>query len=386
LDGLDELPPDISYSKQFYKQIVNLPGRKVITARTAVFPALREVVGEYKHREYEIMGLKPTEQQEFLEQVMAGFTDGESVSNRATWLFQNIQGNVAVRMLAGNPLMLTLIAETATGQEEMTLPQSRSQFYQKAIEKLWNQKLKVDREAQRLRKERDEFLVQKAQAMGMVALRTPFDADGPLERGLRISGLVRVNDEEGTFEFLHLTFQEYYLAKALSKCGLQIALQEHWSDPRYEETLGLLVSILHREGRFGEIKAGLSWLIEWGKTEHERDPSTLWNIGRSPLRTVFHVLGRSAVSLNPEQVSHLKAAIEREVKASAGRRCAMARDIATPAETLARLASDEDPDVRRRVAEKANTPAETLARLAPDQDRYVRSDVAANANTLLEDL
>ena len=84
LDWFNELPPEISYSEQFYKQIVNLPGRKVITARTAVFPSLREVAGEYKQREYEIMGLKPTEQQEFLEQGMAGFTEGESVSNRAT--------------------------------------------------------------------------------------------------------------------------------------------------------------------------------------------------------------------------------------------------------------------------------------------------------------
>jgi hypothetical protein len=58
--------------------------------------------------------------------------------------------------VATNPLMLRLLAEGATGPEEMRLPQSRSQFYQRAIENLWNRKLRADTEAQRLRKDRDK--------------------------------------------------------------------------------------------------------------------------------------------------------------------------------------------------------------------------------------
>jgi RecA/RadA recombinase len=409
-DGLDELSPEISYSEKFYKQIVNLPGRKVITARSAVFPSLREVAGKYQHREYEIIGLKPIEQREFLREVMEGLVDKESASDRAGRLFEHIQGNIAVRLLAGNPLMLTLIAEATSGSEEMRLPQSRSQFYQEAIEKLWNRKLRADPEAQRLRKEREEFLVQKAQTIGLTTLRAAFDADGPLARGLRKSGLVLVNDEDGTFEFLHLTFQEYYLAKALSKRSLQAALQKHWSEPRYEETLGLLISILFRGERFGEIEAGLRWLIDWGKAEHQRDPKALWDIGRSPLRTVIAVLGRSAVPLNAEQLCSLETVIVAEVGSSKGKRLAVAagrqvpvailwwlaadgdsavrervgRNAQTPLELLARLATDGSSGVRSGVADNRNTPPELLARLADDNDYDVRSGVADNANTAPE--
>lgn len=115
-----------------------------------------------------------------------------------------------------------------------------------------------------------------------------------------------------------------------------------------------------------------------------RDTCTLWNIGRSPLRTVFHVLGRSTVSLNSAQLSHLKAAIEREVDAFAGRRYALAMDIGIPTESLARMATDEDPSVRWRVGANAKTPAETLVRLASDEDPDVREEVAENANTPAE--
>ena len=59
----------------------------------------------------------------------------------------------------------------------------------------------------------------------------------------------------------------------------------------------------------------------------------------------------------------------------------LARNPNTPTETLASLATDEDPDVRCCVARNPNTPTETLASLATDEDYGVRYWVARNPNT-----
>jgi hypothetical protein len=58
----------------------------------------------------------------------------------------------------------------------------------------------------------------------------------------------------------------------------------------------------------------------------------------------------------------------------------------TPIKTLQLLATDEDCDVRRYVAENPNTPLETLKLLATDKDSFVRYWVAKNPNTPLESL
>ncbi|MHB1762645.1 MAG: HEAT repeat domain-containing protein [Acidimicrobiales bacterium] len=53
----------------------------------------------------------------------------------------------------------------------------------------------------------------------------------------------------------------------------------------------------------------------------------------------------------------------------------------TPGEVLARLAKDEDEDVREAVAWNPNTPGEALAGLAEDEDEDVRAAVAGNPST-----
>jgi hypothetical protein len=53
----------------------------------------------------------------------------------------------------------------------------------------------------------------------------------------------------------------------------------------------------------------------------------------------------------------------------------------TPPAVLERLATDDDGDVRRRVAEHPSTPPAVLERLATDADDYVRRGVAGNPST-----
>ena len=379
LDGLDEIPPDLM-DERLYQNLANLPGRKLTSARMAVYESLRKTADRYKTREYEILGLRPGDQNRFLHQALG---DGDG---KAEELFKNIQQNVQVRLLAGNPLMLTLMADVASGDRgpKIDLPASRAEFYRRAIEEMWHRKLKADEAALGLRKDRDEYLTQAAEALGLANLRGEFSVENPhLKRGLRTSGLVRVNQVMNTFEFVHLTFQEYYLARSLAKGGLKAALEKHWSDPRYEETLALLVSILFQDKRFREIEQGLRWLVEWGEQTHRKNSKILWELGCSPLRAACHVVARSAAPLQDNDSGQLSAfLLERGVvRGGSLRRLGLSVDSFVPPALLAELAHDENRGVRVGVARNENTPPALLAKLAHDEEWLVRGVVAWNANT-----
>jgi hypothetical protein len=377
-DGLDELPNEIA-DRLFYRKLVNLPGRKVISCRTAVYQTLRDVVDAFRAREYEVMGLEPEEQLPFLQHAIAAINGESPETNlRAQQLFDEIQRNLSVRLLAGNTLMLNLMAEVAAGEEQDTeLPISRAKFYEKAVDRLWYRKLRERGNLLRLRKERDQFLTQKAVEFGLAKLHGDLDADSALEEALRASGLIRFYEEDGRFEFLHLTFQEYYLARSLARTELKPVLEQYWSDARYEETLGLLISLLFQEGQIHKIEEAVLSLIEWGRETHRKDPQTLWRLGRSPLRTVLHILSRSSIHLQQLQTSLL--AFLNQTTAFC--RQAIAADNTTPSDVLASLAADENADIRSTVAGNQSTPMEVMARLAKDKESSVRETVAASASS-----
>jgi hypothetical protein len=165
-------------------------------------------------------------------------------------------------------------------------------------------------------------------------------------------------------------------------------LEKHWSDARYEETLAVLVSLRFEEERYQEIEEGIRWFVTWGVEAHRKDPDTLWKIGRSPIRTVLHILGRASISLKIRQFDGLLEYLLEILfnRASSNRRretmkATLAQDSRNLPELLARLAADDDGDVRRNLAGNAGTPPELLARLAADDDNYVRRGVAGNAGT-----
>jgi predicted NACHT family NTPase len=257
LDGLDELLPETTGDESFFQGLANLPGIKVISARTAVFESQRKLAERYKLGEYDILGLRAPEQNEFLRKALPGDP------GKADKLSAGIQQNTQVRLLATNPLMLSLMAEAAAGSGggEIALPASRAEFYRRAVDEMWHRKLKTDPAALSLREDRDEYLSEKAATMGLDTLRVALSSKTGknLERGLRKSGLLRVDDITGTFEFVHLTFQEHYLARSLAKKSLKAALQKYWMHPRFEETLALVISILFQEKRSQEIP--IAWSI-----------------------------------------------------------------------------------------------------------------------------
>jgi hypothetical protein len=87
------------------------------------------------------------------------------------------------------------------------------------------------------------------------------------------------------------------LARHLSAVGLRTALANYWTDPRYEETFGTLVSLLIEDKRFSEVEHVIRWLFQYGVDAHRTNPITLWEKGRSPTMTALHALGRAGVAL-----------------------------------------------------------------------------------------
>ncbi|MBS9405382.1 hypothetical protein KG088_17365, partial [Halomonas sp. TRM85114] len=383
LDGLDEVSPDL-LNERLYEALAALPGLKFVSCRTAVYAALRQDADAYKEspRDYLILSLKPTEQRSFLEQALEGNSELAGV------LHDRLQASPQLRLLSGNPLMLTLIVELAE-PDRLELPTTRAAFYRGAITRLWERKKPPGHDIRYLSDLRDRVLTELAEAMGLedlewdstelTALCRSIAGDdcSLLLDALERTNLLVIDRHRETVRFFHFTFQEYYLARALQSQGLRIALQRHWADARYDEALALLSAVLFEQGQVDNIVQGIQWLIDQRRA-HRKRPTVLWQRGRSPLRTALHLLTRSGIPLSrlPEAENALLSAVERS------RLCckALAADPGTPLDLLSRLAADSEWHVSWEVAANPNTPPEVLTHLSTDPGPYVRPKVAANPN------
>jgi len=98
------------------------------------------------------------------------------------------------------------------------------------------------------------------------------------------------------------------------------------------------------------------------------------------------------MTYTPEQISQIVLKVLKEIeepdilKLSLGERVKLAKDPNTSQETLAILATDEHPWVRRWVAQHPNTSQESLDVLATDKDSWVRRWVAQHPNISQESL
>jgi len=204
---------------------------------------------------------------------------------------------------------------------------------------------------------------------------------------LQHAGLVRLHLWEQV-DFVHLTFQEFYLAQALMQHGLLQALQRHWGEARYEETLGLLISLLWQDGQYTDIDQGIRWLVASGEAAHRHTPHMLWQHRRSPLRVALHLLYRAGVSL--EHLPTTAGFLWEKICSSQARKEATAVDAKTPPCILRALAQEaipQDPKslIRLFVARNPSTPPAVLAQLAQDAE-IANWLVLDNPSVLLEDL
>src|SRR5208282_1505728 len=245
MDGLDEIPS--GQDEVIFERLVNLPGRKVVTCRTAVFEAMRDRAERYVEKEFALLPLDQFEQITFIDEVLEA--QGRTTSN-SKGLLQQLQQHTALRDLVTRPLTLQLVAE---GEG---LPRTLSAFYRNVVDRMWNRTDRLkEEEAARLYCSRDAVLMRLAKQMALDRFECTLDeftsaleiaaleAAEDLYKALQTTGLVRIDNRRRVCEFFHATFQEFYLALALESEGLRAALDKHWADERYEETLALGISL-----------------------------------------------------------------------------------------------------------------------------------------------
>ncbi|WP_049974352.1 NACHT domain-containing NTPase [Azospirillum sp. B4] len=385
LDGLDELP-DTGSLGDWLKRFRTLPGAVTVTCRTAVWQGLTgELVGQGIVRVETLMPLRPgAERAAFLVPAL-GLAEAASLAAA-------LDRNAALATLGGNPLLLTLAALVWL-EDKALLPASRAAFYRRAVAALWKRRFPVEGPQYRTR-ERDQVLERLAATMGLApevdlkvleaCLVTICGTErDPLMERLKASGLLVVDDGRERVSFLHLTLQEYYLSVSLVDTAARAAMERHWADPRYEEVLALVLARLAANGRGEEAGDALAWLVRQGQA-HAADRAVLHRIGRSPLRTALHLVGRS--SLAPEALGAGWRDLQDAVGPSFPRALAIALDRGTPSVMLERLAADPDADVRQAALRNPSMPAEALERLAADPDADVRRAALRNPSMPAEAL
>jgi formylglycine-generating enzyme required for sulfatase activity len=210
-------------------------------------------------------------------------------------LLATIQRNPAVRRLAANPLLLTMLAMMK--RQGVALPERRVQLYHQAVETLissWNRARSLSRQAPL--RELDViatvnvlaplalWIHQESPGVGLVsewALRQQLEdiycqqgrADAPaaarqfLEEIPGDTGLLLARGAE-QFGFIHLTFEEYLAAVGVAARGqvntepvVQL-LSQHVGDPVWREvsllTVGYLGVVQRRPEAAGEVAARLA--------------------------------------------------------------------------------------------------------------------------------
>jgi hypothetical protein len=242
----------------FLNKLHRLPGLKLLTCRTAVLANIRQPSKLDTHfQPNRIFTLRDLDQQEQLRFLNVRLPTHPIKSKN---FHLTLQKHAQLRAISGSPLLLGLMADMAGIEfargSEVHLPGSRSSFYRRAIEHAWAEKLRGQAVADEDAILRDDVLQGLADRMGLanitidsrtvIELMKAFPDLQTRELRERLldflvrSGMVR-SPQTGVYEFVHLTFQEYYLARRLRQDGLKEALYKYWANPRYDESLALLV-------------------------------------------------------------------------------------------------------------------------------------------------
>jgi hypothetical protein len=162
------------------------------------------------------------------------------------------------------------------------------------------------------------------------------------------SGLLRLDRERETASFLHLTFQEYFLARALANAPLADTLMSHWHSPCHEKTLALLLARMAKDDA-AKVDAVLGGLVEWGLKTHRHSRGILWGLGRSPLRVALYLVARSGMDL--ERLPGVERVVMEGLERESLMRSVLAVGAGMPLALLAGLANGTDENVHMGVAE-----------------------------------
>ena len=333
LDGLDEVADAIT-RLEIARRIENFVtgmaagNRALVTSRIAGYNEARLSAG---FQQFTLRDMEPEQIARFLERWCAAVerfhtpdASATAIQQRMTAektaLLRAVEANEGVRRLAGNPLLLTILA--LIHRNNARLPERRIELYDLATRTLlrdWRlanagmQARTVDEaEAQELlgplayemHESEPTGLISEERASELLCLyyatargRKPEDTDVQvaiadfLRRVREHTGLF-VERAPGKYGFMHLTFEEYFAAREIVSDFTQAAqrIREHKHQARWEEVIRLAIASERPKNAAHLIRAAI-WNNDGAKATTGYVPSEYEDILRRDLMLAARCLG-----------------------------------------------------------------------------------------------
>jgi len=266
LDGFDELATEKNQERtaEEIEKFGKKYGRSQIVATS-------RIAGYHD----ELKGFTKLELMEFDDKQIGKFIEnwfGEREPEKARSIFEAVRNNQKIKAIARNPLMIAIIA--IIYEEDRNLPQRRADLYQRCVEVLLS-KWDVQKRLKNIYPaDKKEFVLRKIALYGHSnnkKIMTKEEVESEMLKhfpriGLGINDVQPVLDEiwqrsyllrqisMDSYDFLHLSFQEYFSALELKEGedGISTAIQ-HLAEPWWEEPILLYAGI--NKDASGLIKA-----------------------------------------------------------------------------------------------------------------------------------
>ncbi len=236
LDGLDELSGLDEFFKHAFQDALNLYQTcpAMVTCRTVNFEQYQKLSQEMPV--FTLDGLTEDQRNQYIRKFPAKHPEHYSAKEIIQQIVQSPQHST-MRILASNPLLLSIFCYLLDDPRGMELPATRTQFYERTICKLlrreesaqegcpWSQRKNIlaDIACQIFIQDQDKLVFSEErllQAMRFSLQHQDVDTNARstqlLKNFIGKPGLLRGDPEYGYF-FLHLTFQEYLVALALAQ-------------------------------------------------------------------------------------------------------------------------------------------------------------------------
>jgi formylglycine-generating enzyme required for sulfatase activity len=263
LDALDEVA-DPQAQRRVVAEINRLraaygEGNQIIvTCRIAGFP--RTLNG---YLQLEVQALTEKQITRFVHNWFAGTTDPLEREHRIKGLLRGLGRSPGMRLLASNPLLLSLIV--LLYERDWHLPERRVELYEEIVDLLitdWDKLRGIARQPHLLPEQKQQILTQLAacfhaahlRVIGSEQLREYLaavlpgcggnlpDPDAVLDEIMTHTGLLR-QKSRSSYDFVHLTIQEFLTACAYQAQGKGACLLDKAGDAWWREVIRLYVGL-----------------------------------------------------------------------------------------------------------------------------------------------
>jgi hypothetical protein len=307
LDALDEVV-DPGAHRRVLDGIARL--RRASGTRNQIVVSSR--IAGYRHG---LDGYLPLEVQPFASGqvrhfVEAWFTAGDSVAalapagSGAAGLLQALERNPRLAALAANPLLVSLISLLC--EKDWRLPEQRVDLYEQCVAllgEIWDQRRGVERAARFTPGQKRRLLTALAAHLQRSGTRVfaggelsavlddlaplagvaAADAPALVDEILAHSGLLR-RKSRSAYDFVHLSFQEYFAARDFLERGAGDELLAHVGEAWWREVIRLYVALAPQAPQLLAALRSADLLLAAGCLADSRDPGRGSGVRAGPAR------------------------------------------------------------------------------------------------------